>query len=95
MKKFLKKNRDGTILFRSKRDLDLYIKEKVKMKVYPEIFEIFSLLAIETLHIKFGFGETRIQRFLEDLNNNIDSLADEWFTIEDLKKEYNGKFIRI
>lgn len=91
MKKFLKKNRDGTILFKSKQDLDLYIRDRVqkeKIKLAPEMFKIFSLLAIETLHLKFGFGDVRLQKFLEDVENNIDSLAGDWFTIKELEEEY-------
>lgn len=95
MNKFLKKNRDGTILFKSQKDLNHYIKEKVtaqKMELEYMAFELVLLLAVETLHLKFGFGNSRLLRFLEDVNFNLDSLNEGWYRYDELKEEYKHLF---
>lgn len=94
MKKLVKKNRDGTILFRSQKDLNQYIKEKVKNYSAKDTinFELGILLSLDALHLEFGFGDTRLLRFLNHINDNVDSLADDWVAYSDLQKEYEHLF---
>lgn len=91
MKKLVKKNRDGTILFRSQKDLNQYIKEKVK-SYNTTNFELAVLLSLDALHLEFGFGDMRLVRFLNHINDNVDSLANDWVAYSDLQKEYEHLF---
>lgn len=87
----MKKNRNGTILFKSQKDLNRYIKEK--MKSYNTTnFELVILLSLDALHLEFGFGDMRLLRFLNHINDNVDSLANDWVAYSDLQKEYEHLF---
>lgn len=94
MKKFVKKNRDGTILFKSQKELNQYIRQKVDQysTINKDTFGLAILLSLEALHLEFGFGDTRLSRFLKHVYSDVECIADEWVKYSDLQKEYEHIF---
>lgn len=99
---YFKKNRDGSITFKSQEYLNGYIKkqvyqeaEKVKAKASEEIYEEVSkqmeILARDGLNRLFGFGKVRQDRFVDYYNQQVELICEGYVSFEDIDKLNKGK----
>lgn len=100
-KHYFKKNRDGSITFKSQEYLNGYIKkqvyqeaEKVKKKaseeVYKEVSKQMEIIARDGLKREFGFGKVRQDRFIDYYNQQIELINDGYVTFEDIDNLNKG-----
>lgn len=95
MKKLFRKNGDGTILFKSKKDLDMYIKEearkeleKINIKAHEQSVEFIVAVVKETLYLQFGFGKKRMNDFTTRFNDITDCIGQDYVTLQELKNKW-------
>lgn len=62
----------------AKKDLN-----QASMAIKERTLDTFTILGIAVLHDEFGFGEKRIQRFMEGLNKGANYLLDDLATWDD------------
>lgn len=75
------------------KDLDAFT-----MKVKENTIDTITALSAYILHDKFGFGNKRIGRFVDCMNEFADSICTDWLTVEDMIgviKEETGIDLRI
>lgn len=48
-----------------------------------QVVDTFTVLVAYTLHEKFGYGPTRLSRFIQEFNFQAECLADDYCTWED------------
>ena len=77
------------------------------MNIKYNVVDTFTILVAYTLHEKFGFGKTRLNRFIHDFNFQAECLDEDYCTWEDqieiLRQECgldlsirkNGKDVRV
>lgn len=53
------------------------------MNIKYNVVDIFTILVAYTLHEKFGFGKTRLNRFIHDFNFQAECLDEDYCTWED------------
>lgn len=53
------------------------------MNIKYNVIDTFTILVAYTLHEKFGFGKTRLNRFIHDFNFQAECLDEDYFTWED------------
>lgn len=99
---YFKKNRDGSITFKSQEYLNGYIKkqvyqeaEKVKAKaseeVYEEVSKQMEILARDGLNRLFGFGPVRQDRFIDYYNKQVELICEGYVSFEDIDNLNKGK----
>ena len=53
------------------------------MNIKYNVVDTFTILVAYTLHEKFGFGKTRLNRFIHDFNFQAECLDEDYCTWED------------
>ena len=53
------------------------------MNIKYNVVDTFTILVAYTLHEKFGFGKTRLNRFIHDFNFQAECLDEDYCTLED------------
>lgn len=53
------------------------------MNIKYNVIDTFTILVAYTLHEKFGFGKTRLNRFIHDFNFQAECLDEDYCTWED------------
>ena len=53
------------------------------MNIKYNVVDTFTILVAYTLHEKFGFGKTRLDRFIHDFNFQAECLDEDYCTWED------------
>jgi hypothetical protein len=53
------------------------------MNIKYNVVDTFTILVTYTLHEKFGFGKTRLNRFIHDFNFQAECLDEDYCTWED------------
>ena len=53
------------------------------MNIKYNVVDTFTILVAYTLHEKFGFGKTRLDRFIRDFNFQAECLDEDYCTWED------------
>ena len=53
------------------------------MNIKYNVIDTFTILVAYTLHDKFGFGKTRLNRFIHDFNFQAECLDEDYCTWED------------
>ena len=53
------------------------------MNIKYNVIDTFTILVAYTLHAKFGFGKTRLNRFIHDFNFQAECLDEDYCTWED------------
>ena len=53
------------------------------MNIKYNVVDTFTILGAYTLHEKFGFGKTRLNRFIHDFNFQAECLDEDYCTWED------------
>lgn len=53
------------------------------MNIKYNVVDTFTILVAYTLHEKFGFGKTRLSRFIQDFNFQAECLDEDYCTWED------------
>lgn len=53
------------------------------MNIKYNVVDTFTILVAYTLHEKFGFGKTRLNRFIQDFNFQAECLDEDYCTWED------------
>ena len=53
------------------------------MNIKYNVVGTFTILVAYTLHEKFGFGKTRLNRFIHDFNFQAECLDEDYCTLED------------
>lgn len=62
------------------------ISNDIAIKTTNDAFRLFILTSVFALRDEFGFGEGRINRFIDSVNKKVCEFNDGCFTIEDLQK---------
>lgn len=98
MKK-IKANKDGSITFKNRAELNRAIREGLKKRqeeytkeVAIEASDKVSLIMLEALHLEFGFGPKRLKQFTERFYKLLDCMNDGDVDWEDLE-DYYGKYL--
>lgn len=96
----IKANKDGTITFKNRAVLNKAIREGLEKRRLEYTKEValdasnkVSLAMLEALHLEFGFGPVRLQRFAERLYKIIDCIDNDKVNWKDLEKLY-GEYIK-
>ena len=95
-KHFFKKNKDGSITFRSQESLSRYIKQSVEEQtdiykdlMYQEVLDDVEkqteTIARDVLKRTWGFGKKRQDDFLNGLNYQVECIRSKHVTLEDIK----------
>lgn len=72
--------------------------DEFTMRVKENVIDTVVALSSYILHDKFGYGEKRLERFIQWFNYFADSICNDWFTWDDLMKvikEETGVELRI
>lgn len=71
--------------------------EKYKQVCIKETMDLWQMITLWALHNSEGFGEKRLSRVLEEMNNVAELIVEKYLTKEDiretLEKETGLKFI--
>ena len=62
------------------------LEEKIRIKVGKQIINYFSTSLIFILHDKWGWGEVRIDRLIEQVNELYDAIEKGYIDFNDIKK---------
>ena len=57
--------------------------EQCIQNIKAQVVDTFTILVAYTLHCKFGYGPTRLDRFIREFNFQAECLADDYCTWED------------
>lgn len=60
--------------------------EQIKRESVSQAVNLYSLVAMTVLRDKLGFGQKRITRFNDDVQNVLDSINEGYVTKEDLRE---------
>lgn len=95
-KHFFKKNRDGTITFKSQEALKRYIKQSVEKEteiykdlMYQEVLDDVEkqteIIARDVLNRNWRFGKKRQDTFINEFNHQVECIREKYVTLEDIK----------
>lgn len=51
-----------------------------------EVFKVMLTIAMYTLHDKYGFGNKRLERFMDHVNETLDYINDDYITMNDIQE---------
>lgn len=63
-----------------------HITETISYNATNDAFRLFISMAVFALRDEFGFGETRVNRFIDSVNRKINEFNDGCFSIDDMEK---------
>ena len=101
-KHFFKKNRDGSITFKSQELLNGYNKKIIEKEteiyrdlmyneVLDDVVKQTDVIARDVLKRKWGFGKKRQDDFINAFNFQVDCIKDGLVSLEDIEKLNKGE----
>ena len=101
-KYFFKKNRDGSITFKTQQALSKYIRQTVEQEtevyrglMYQEVLDDVEkqteIIARDVLKRNWGFGKKRQDDFLKAFNYQVECIRKKYVTLEDIEALNKGE----